>query len=569
MIRSDWIAKFAWSIDLLRSKEGQVIADTRSSPLVPEAERAGLADLGIIACMGAPLVKKGQLVAALCVSAAEPRPWSADEVATLREVAERTWSAVERARAEAALRQSRERFAALIEASSQVVYTMSPDWREMRQLLGGGFLTDTLQPNADWLQDYIHPQDQAETWAVIQRAIAAKSVFEHEHRVIRADGSLGWTLSRAVPLLDETGEIREWFGAASDVTHRRVAEARMMAFGEASSDVLWIRNCDTLAFEYVSPAFEHIYGVTVEDIRQGDSLQNWLETIVPADRTLAREAIETLRTGERLTFEYRITRPPEGSIRLLRETGFSIRDPDGRVLWVAGVGHDATEERASAERLKILVAELQHRTRNLLGVVLSITDRTVASSNSLNDFGERIHNRLGALARVNSLLSRLQEEDRIDFDELIRSELNAHGVLEDDRKGPQVTLNGPKKVRLRSSMVQTLALGLHELVTNAGKYGALSTPEGRLEVSWSLIRKKGAPLRLRVDWKESGILLDVTESAPVRQGYGRELIEQALPYQLSAEVDYKLTREGVRCTITIPVSTSMDEALPLTRQGHG
>lgn len=100
---------------------------------------------------------------------------------------------------------------------------MSPDWTEMRDLDGRGFIADTQCPSTDWLETYIHPDDQHEVTQVIQHAIHTKTVFELEHRVLRADGTLGWTLSRAVPLLDDNGEIIEWVGAASDVTKRRHA----------------------------------------------------------------------------------------------------------------------------------------------------------------------------------------------------------------------------------------------------------------------------------------------------------------------------------------------------------
>jgi PAS domain S-box-containing protein len=130
-------------------------------------------------------------------------------------------------RVEARLRESEERLRALVTASSYVVYRMSPDWTEMRQLDGGGFLVDTDGPSVSWLETYLLPEDQPHILAAIGAAIAAKSMFELEHRVRRADGTVGWTHSRAIPLLDERGEIAEWFGAASDVTARKEAEAAL------------------------------------------------------------------------------------------------------------------------------------------------------------------------------------------------------------------------------------------------------------------------------------------------------------------------------------------------------
>jgi signal transduction histidine kinase/ActR/RegA family two-component response regulator len=119
------------------------------------------------------------------------------------------------------------RFRAFVTATSDVVYSMSPDWREMRFLAGKEFIADTHHPSCAWLERYIHPDDRTEVLAAIEQAIRNKSTFELEHRVIRADGTLGWTFSRAIPLLDAHGRIVEWFGTARDVTERKRTEQEL------------------------------------------------------------------------------------------------------------------------------------------------------------------------------------------------------------------------------------------------------------------------------------------------------------------------------------------------------
>src|SRR5678816_4289732 len=131
----------------------------------------------------------------------------------------------ERVRAEATVRESEARFRALVNATSDVIYRMSPDWSEMRRLDGRGFLSDTEAPSTSWLSEYIPPDHEALVLEAVREAVRTKDVFELEHRVRRADGTPGWTSSRAVPLLASAGEIAEWTGSATDVSERKQAEA--------------------------------------------------------------------------------------------------------------------------------------------------------------------------------------------------------------------------------------------------------------------------------------------------------------------------------------------------------
>jgi two-component sensor histidine kinase len=143
---------------------------------------------------------------------------------------------------------------------------------------------------------------------------------------------------------------------------------------------------------------------------------------------------------------------------------------------------------------------------------------------------------------VQGLLSRLNEHDRVDFDDLIRSVLSA---LHADPN--RTTISGPRGVRLRSSTVQTLAMALHELATNAVKYGALAQASAVV----------GGKSILHIDWRESGVTMPAQKS-PLGGGQGRELIERALPYQWRAVVQYELGRDGLRYQIRLPESEASD-----------
>jgi two-component sensor histidine kinase len=206
--------------------------------------------------------------------------------------------------------------------------------------------------------------------------------------------------------------------------------------------------------------------------------------------------------------------------------------------------------REREERLAVVVAELQHRTRNLISVVGTIADNTLKTSDTFDDFKVSYHGRLEVLGRAQGLLFRKKEGGRVTFDELLNSELAAQSVRVGENGS--VTLDGPKGVRLRSGTVQTLAMVLHELVTNAVKYGALKQPNGHLTVRWrqETLGENGKPW-LHLDWKESGV-----EMPPLGAGtgQGRELIERALPYQFGAQTTFALEADGVHCTISLPAS---------------
>jgi PAS domain S-box-containing protein len=122
------------------------------------------------------------------------------------------------------LEESESHFRALVEASSDVVYRMNADWTMLRSLEGRGFLSDSGEPMYNWMDTYVHPDDRERVSIVVAEAIANKSTFELEHKVLNAEGETGWTFSRAIPILDDKGHIFEWFGTASDVTERKKAE---------------------------------------------------------------------------------------------------------------------------------------------------------------------------------------------------------------------------------------------------------------------------------------------------------------------------------------------------------
>lgn len=200
----------------------------------------------------------------------------------------------------------------------------------------------------------------------------------------------------------------------------------------------------------------------------------------------------------------------------------------------------------SVRAKELLVRELQHRTRNLLAIVQSISERTRSTCSSLEDYAREFNGRLGALSRAQGLLSR-EESKSITIGELVHIELNALAAGDLSR----ITTGGPT-VALPREAVQVLSLALHELATNSIKHGVLNGTDGSLQIHWRTI-EAGSPV-LRLEWIEGRGT--VTERImPKRQGFGRVLLEQALPNQLGGETHFDLRSEGLKCFLQFPLES--------------
>ncbi|MFD0766356.1 PAS domain S-box protein [Mucilaginibacter lutimaris] len=192
--------------------------------------------------------------------------------------------------ADKAIASNEERFRALVTATSDMVYSMSPDWNELRELDGRGVLKDAREPIKDWIGQYIYPGDQAKVRAAVEEAIKHKKIFQLELRVMQADGSIGWAFSRAVPILNAEGEILEWFGAASDITERKRAEGAVDEAKEQSEqqrrvyetitgstpDLMYVFGLD-YRFTYANAALLNMWGKTWDTAVGKSLLENGYE----------------------------------------------------------------------------------------------------------------------------------------------------------------------------------------------------------------------------------------------------------------------------------------------------
>lgn len=240
-----------------------------------------------------------------------------------------------------------------------------------------------------------------------------------------------------------------------------------------------------------------------------------------------------------------------GAIGLIEETA--------ERTWAAVERADAEAAlRESRHRLQFLVAELQHRVRNILTVVRSVFGRTIEAGGTLDDVADHFKGRLDSLARTQVVVTQ-SLGGLIDLENLIRDELLSVGVSD----GPHLTIDGPD-IALTSKEAESIGLAIHELTTNALKYGALKNSTGKLDIRWTANMSYGESERLDLIWTEQGV--SAVAVKPTRRGFGSELIEEALPYRLGAETKLEFRGGGIRCTISLPMPGQDELAVPIWKE---
>lgn len=342
------------------------------------------------------------------------------------------------------------------------------------------------------------------------------------------------------PVIDRLLKVREL----------RLAEQRLRITAESATDyAIFIADKDDRFTDWL-PGAEAVFGWSAsEAIGQPGAF-----LFTPEDRAAGEHIREVAMAGEKgLAPNVRWHLRKDGSRVFIEGSVRALRDTDGKLSGFLKIGQDVTQKRATLDQQKVLLAEVQHRTRNLMAVVRRVADQTLAASQSLDEFGSAFRDRIESLARVQVMLSQLSGHGRVLFDDLIESELAAH--VGDNRHAPRIVVEGPKGIALRSSTVQVLAMAIHELCTNALKYGALHQPQATLTIKWHLREDAGEPW-IVVDWRESGLNIGSDKLNPARVGSGRALIERALPYQLGARTSFSLEPAGLHCTLEVPVSRS-------------
>jgi PAS domain S-box-containing protein len=412
--------------------------------------------------------------------------------------------------------------------------------REIYGLPGG-----VIENPPEAFERLVHPDDLPALMDAVRGALdpASDNTINREYRIRRdRDGATRWieTFGRA---FFHEGQCVRFVGVVSDVTERKEAEADQVLREATMALALDAGNVGTWDFDVRkrhlrwSDRGYDMFGIT-PGAEVG--LDDFYAAMHPEDREATRQALlaamnPALRAD--IDVEYRTIGRDDGLERWISAKGRGFFDEAGRPTRVVGATVDITERKRAELHLRLLVNELNHRVKNSLATIQAIAAQTFHAARSLPQALEAFSARIVALAEAHDLLTRENWEGADLLDLLNRLEV-LHG-------GPERFAIIGQPVRLSPRMALSLSMVLHELATNAVKYGALSTPQGQVRIAWTVVPGPAQP-RLVLTWTETG---GPPVQPPTRRGFGSRLIERGLAAELSGEARIDFKPDGVVCRI--------------------
>jgi PAS domain S-box-containing protein len=362
------------------------------------------------------------------------------------------------------------------------------------------------------------------------------SVRGQEVHIERLDGSRGIALVDIEAVKDSSGNVVGAVNCFQDITERKRGEEaalRLAAIIESSDDAIVSKGLDGIITSWNGGA-ERIFGYFAEEII-GKSIM----LLIPPDHQKEEEAImERIRRGQRVDHYQTVRQRTHGGLINISLTVSPVRNAQGIVIGASKIARDITEHKRNEAQIVNLAREAEHRTKNILATVLATV--RLSNSDTSDDLKQLIEGRIDALAKVHMLFVESRWAGA-ELHRLATQELLAYS----GEKEARVRIEGPA-VMLEPSTAQAAAISLHELATNAAKYGSLSAAGGHVEISWSLT----ADGRLSLRWIESG---GPTATPPTHRGFGTRIMENIIG-QLRGEVRFDWRDQGLMCEIALPLA---------------
>jgi PAS domain S-box-containing protein len=380
------------------------------------------------------------------------------------------------------------------------------------------------------------PQDRRDEESFILQQIRRGERIDHYETVRRRkDGGLIDVSLTVSPVRNAQGRIIGASKIARDITKRKrdINAALLLAsIVETSDDAIISKNLDGIITSWNKGA-ERIFGYMEEEI-----IGKSVKVLIPRKYHAEEDTIlERIRRGQRIEHYETIRQRKHGSLINVSLTVSPVADPQGKIVGASKIARDITERKRTEAQISLLAREAEHRTKNILATVQATVHLT--QSETIDGFKSAIEGRIQALANVHALFVQSRWEGA-NLRNLVTQELSPYCQDVEAR----ARIEGPDLL-LEPYAAQTIAITLHELATNAAKYGALSVPDGRVHVAWSGVDKAHLILR----WTETrGPLV----TSPTRKGFGTRVMERMIREQLKGKMQFEWRADGLVCEIVLP-----------------
>ena len=284
-------------------------------------------------------------------------------------------------------------------------------------------------------------------------------------------------------------------------------------------------------------AAAQLYGYTSDEV-----IGQPVATLIPPDRHHEEQTIlQRIKRGERIKNYETVRQRKDGTLFDVSMTISPVKNAEGQVVGASTIARDITDRRRTEEREKMLMAELDHRVKNVLARVDMVAMSSRNGSSSIDEFTRSLKGRIQSMAAAHALLSQKGWRG-VGLEALVHNQLAPYAA------DANIAIHGTD-VTLTAAAIQAMGIVLHELVTNAAKYGALSVPTGRVAVSWDRKPNEDAA-NLVFAWRELG---GPRPPVDAKSGYGTRLIRELVPHELGGKVDLEFAAEGVSCRIEFPL----------------
>lgn len=430
------------------------------------------------------------------------------------------------------------RLAAIIASSDDAILSTNLDmiitsWNQGATKLYGYSAQEAIGQPVTILVPLDRPKEEE---AILARISQGERVDSHETRRLHKDGHVIEVSLTVSPIHDAKGRVVGASKIARDITQRRREEAerrRLAAIIESSQDAILSIDLEMRITTWNQGATQ-LYGYTAEE-----AVGQMVTLFVPPERWCEEEAIiARIKAGERIAPHETQRQHKDGRLIDVSLTVSPLHDEYGRIVGASKIARDITD-RKEAERLqKFLLGEMKHRVKNILATVNAIARQTFRGEKSAAT--EAFAARIFALAQAQDVITR-ERRDGADLAQIIAEVIRPYQPEKFDLSGPEILL--PARMSL------AVSLGIHELATNAAKYGALGNEAGRVTIRWSVDQTKAEPW-LQLCWQESG---GARVTPPRRTGFGSLLIRDVLAAELNGKVQLRFYPTGVRCTVRAPL----------------